>query len=258
MKTMFTKYQLPLFFLLSYLLSWWLMLVARGMLAHGVAIAAAIVVSLTLGRAGLREWWGRVTNFRAGRWFLIGPVIAVGYYLAAMVVNLLLGARVVSLPQFPSVMVLGELVLLGGVWEEPGWSGYAQPTLQKRFAKTPNGALLATLVLWIFRGIWHLPLVIFGGMPWYDAVFYCFALQVIISWLFNKSGGSVPAAMLFHLTSNILYRAMGPVFAGSDGTMYGALWYTGAILVALALTWKSQFTLGWRNTEISISETGVA
>jgi hypothetical protein len=86
-QSLFTKYQLPLFFLLSYLLSWWAILPLQGNLAHGVAIAAAIVVALTLGRTGLREWWGRLTNFRAGWWFLVGPAIIVGYYLvAAMIV----------------------------------------------------------------------------------------------------------------------------------------------------------------------------
>ena len=259
MKTIFTKYQLPLFFLLSYLLSWWAILPLQGSLPHGVAIAAAIVVALTLGRTGLREWWDRLTNFRAGWWFLVGLAIVIGYHLAATVINLLLGATVVNPPQF-SVMAIGELVLLGGVWEEPGWSGYALPTLQKRFAKTPNGALIATLILYIFRSIWHLPLIFWARwpIPWYDAVFYTFALQVIISWLYNKSGGSVPAVMLFHLTSNILYRAMGPVFAGIDATMYRILFYAFACLIALALTWSSQFKLGWRDTETSLSETGVA
>ena len=181
MKTIFTKYQLPLFFLLSYLLSWWIMLVAPGQLAQGVAIAAAIVIALTLGRTGLREWWSRVTNFRAGRWFLVGFAIVVGCRLAAMALNLFLGATVVNPPQFPSVMLVGELVLLGGMWEELGWSGYALPTLQKRFTKTSNGALIATLILWIFRAIWHFPLVLVGAVLWYDFVFYSLAMQVIIS-----------------------------------------------------------------------------
>ncbi|HEY5731758.1 MAG TPA: CPBP family intramembrane glutamic endopeptidase [Anaerolineales bacterium] len=262
METKFTKYQLPLFFLLSYLLSWWAILPVHGLLPHGVAIAAAIVIALTLGRTGLREWWGRLTNFRAGWLFLAGPAIVAGYILVAYVVNLLLGATVVNPPRFPSVMAVGELLLLGGMWEELGWSGYALPTLQKRFAKNPNGALIATLILWIFRGIWHLPLIFWARwpIPWYDAALYSsLAMQVIISWLYNKSGGSVPAVMLYHLMSNILFRVMSPVFAGPDATMYGILSYAFAILIALALAWSSKFKLGWRDTEkISLSATGVA
>jgi len=261
MKTMFTKYQLPLFFLLSYLLSWWAILPLQGNLSHGVAIAAAIVIALTLGRTGLREWWGRLTNFRAGRWFLIGPAIIAGYYLAGLVINLLLGATVINMPQFPSVMIVGEHVLLGGIWEEPGWSGYALPTLQKRFTKTKNGALIATLIVGVFRGIWHLPLVFWGRFPmtWYGAVIFTpLAFQVIISWIYNKSGGSVPAVMFFHLMSNILWAVVSPVFAGADKTTSLILSYTCAGLIALVLVWGSQLKLGWRDAETSLSETGVA
>jgi len=261
MKTIFTKYQLPLFFLLSYVLSWWAILPLSGNISHGVTIAAAIVIALTMGRTGLREWWGHLTNFRAGRWFLVGPAIVAGYYLAGMVINLLLGAAVVNLPKFPSVMIVGEHLLLGGIWEEPGWSGYALPTLQKRFAKTPNGALIATLIVGVFRGIWHLPLVFWGRMPmtWYGAVIFTpLVFQVIISWLYNKSGGSVPAVMFFHLISNILSAIVSPVFAGADKTMYIILGYSCAGLIALALALGSQLKLGWRGTETGLSETGVA
>lgn len=258
MKAIFTKYQLPLFFLLSYLLSWWSLVPLHGLFAHGVAIAAAIVIALSVGRTGLREWWSRLTNFRAGWLYLVGPLFIAGYYLTAMVINLLLGATVVNPPQFPSVMLVGEFLLLGGMWEEPGWSGYALPTLQKRFAKVPNGALIATLIVGIFRGIWHLPFVLVGASPWYDAfIFSPLAFQVIISWLYNKSGGSVPAVMLFHLTSNTLFAVVSPVFAGTDATMYRILSYACAILIALSLVWKSQLKLGWRGTETSLSETGV-
>jgi len=260
MKAIFTKYQLPLFFLLSYLLSWWAMLPLHGQLAQGVAIAAAIVIAFTLGRTGLRDWWSRLTNFRAGWWLLVGPVIIVGYEFVGLAANILLGATVVNPPQFPSVMVVGEALLLGGMWEEPGWSGYALPTLQKRFAKTPNGALIATLIVGVFRGIWHLPLFLVGALPWYDAFLYTvLPFQVIISWLYNKSGGSVPAVMLFHLTSNILYHGvMSPVFAGADKPMYTILYMTCGGLVALAIAWSTQFKLGWRSKETSLSEAGVA
>jgi hypothetical protein len=251
-QSLFTKYQLPLFFLLSYLLSWWAIVPLHGLLAQGVAIAAVIVIALSMGRTGLREWWGRVTNFRAGWLFLVGPLFIAGYYLAAMVINLLLGATVANSPQFPSVMFVGEFLLVGGMWEELGWSGYALPTLQKRFANTPNGALIATLIVGIFRGIWHLPLIKYGLMPipWYDAVIFTpLAFQVIISWLYNKSGGSVPAVMVFHFMSNILFRVLSPVFAGPDAVTYQILAYACACLIALALAWGSRFKLGLGGTE---------
>ena len=166
----FTKYRFPLFFLLSYLLSWWALPVTRqGMLPHGPAIAAVIVIALTAGRAGLREFWGRLTNFRGGWWYLIGPAILAGALVAAFVINVLLGASVSGPPQLP-IEAIVILLIFGGEWEEPGWTGYALPELQKRYARVANGPLIATLILGVFRGIWHLPLVFVGAIPWYDAV----------------------------------------------------------------------------------------
>jgi len=244
-----TKYQLPLFFLLSYLLSWWAMLSLRGLLPHGVAISAVIIISLTTGKTGLREFGSRLINFRAGWLFLIGPAIIIGFKLVDVVIKLLMGATVNSSPHFPSAIVAVELLLLGGMWEEPGWSGYALPTLQERFAKFPYGVLIATLIVGIFRGIWHLPLVIVGAIPWYDAAWFSpFVFQPIISWLYNRSGGSVPVVMLFHYASNLVFIFMDPVLTASDNPMYTILYMAGGGLVTLVLAWKTRLKFGLGST----------
>ena len=86
----FTKYRFPLFILLSYLMSWRLLPASRqGMLPHGPAFAAVIVIALTLGRPGLREFWGRLTNFRRGWWYVAGPAILAGSLAVAFVINVL-------------------------------------------------------------------------------------------------------------------------------------------------------------------------
>ena len=52
-ESIFTKYELPLFFLLTYLLSWWIVpFLQGGMLAQGPAFAAVIIIALTAGRQG--------------------------------------------------------------------------------------------------------------------------------------------------------------------------------------------------------------
>src|SRR5512143_688489 len=140
----FTKYRFPLFFLLSYLLSWWLMTVMpKTILSQGPAFAAIIILALTAGGAGLREFWGRLTHFRAGWWYLIGPATLAAAQVAAFVVMVLRGASVSGPPRLP-LEVIVILLIFGGEWEEPGWTGYALPALQKRYAGGPNGALIAT------------------------------------------------------------------------------------------------------------------
>jgi hypothetical protein len=245
----FTKYRFPLFFLLSYLLSWWLLPTRLGVLPHGVPFAAVIVIALTLGRPGLREFWGRLTNFRGGWWYLIGPAILAGALVAAFVVNVLLGAPVSGGLQFP-IEAIVFLLIVGGEWEEPGWTGYALPALQKRYARTANGALIATLILGIFRGVWHLPLVLVGAIPWYDAVLMTpFVFQPIISWLYNKSGGSVPAVMVFHYMSNLLMAIVDPVFAGPEKELFRILYYAFGFVAAILIAWKTQFKFGWRGEQ---------
>jgi hypothetical protein len=245
----FTKYRFPLFFLLSYLLSWWPLLGHFGLLPHGVPFAALLVIALTDGRVGLREFWGRVTSFPGGWWYVVGPAILAGGLATAFVINVLLGASVSAPPQLPLVAV-GVLLLLGGQWEEPGWTGYALPALQRRYAATANGPLIATVVLGIFRAIWHLPLVIVGAIPWYEAfLMNVLVFQPIISWLYNKSRGSVPVVMVFHFMSNLLSVVVSPVFTGSDKVQYMILFYAFGLLAAVVIAWKSDFKFGWRGAE---------
>jgi hypothetical protein len=246
-QSFFQKYELPLFLLLTYTLSWWSVPFANGgIIPHGPALAAVIVIALTAGREGLREYWARLTSFRAGWWYLVGPAIIAAYLLAAFIVNLLLGATVVSPFPIPSAAKVMILLLMGGVWEEPGWTGYALSKLQERFAPHSYGTLAATFVMGVFRSVWHLPLVIYGSIEWYDAAIFSFAFQVIITWLYNRSNRSVPAVMVFHYASNLLAGSvMLQAFSGSEGSTYYILFVVFACFTALVITQQSKFRLGF-------------
>lgn len=245
------KYQIPLFFLLAYLLSWSSVPFANGgILPYGPALAAVIIVSITQGKAGLQEFWRRLTQWRAGWWYIVGPAIIVVYLLSAYAISMQLGAEPASAPALPSLGVLIQLLLLGGQWEEPGWSGYALPELQKRLGDRRNGLLVASLILAIGRAIWHLPLFLSGALPWYDIFIFSIAFQLIISWLYNKTRGSVPAIMLFHYMSNVLAGGiMLAAFPRAAGETYYALFVAIAAIIAIVITLLSKFRLGWRMPE---------
>jgi hypothetical protein len=245
-QSFFQKYELPLFLLLTYTLSWWSAPFANGgIIPHGPAFAAVIVIALTSGRQGLREFWSRLTRFNAGFWYLAGPALIIAYLLAAFVVNLLLGATAVSPFPFPSAGTMLALLLMGGLWEELGWTGYALPKLQERFASHAYGTLAASLLMGLFRSLWHLPLVVFGSIAWYDAVFFSFAFQLMITWLYNKSNGSVPAVMVFHYASNLLAGSvMLSVFSGAEKAMYYVLFVAFACLIALGILGLTKMRLG--------------
>ena len=250
MKNLVIRHELFAFFLLSYLLSWWLVPVMNGaMLPHGPALAAVIVIALTLGKNGLREYWKRLTNWRAGRFYLIAPLIVVGYTAVAFILNLLTGATMVETPRLLSMGVFVQLLFFGGQWEELGWTGYALPKLQQRFADHPNGWLRAALILGVFRALWHLPLFLQGKMYWFDIFVFSFAIQIIIAWVYNRSG-SVPSVMLFHFVSNVLGAMTFAVFAGGERLTFYALFMSLAMLFALGLVWFAQFKTRGRNIAV--------
>ena len=235
----------------AYLLSWWSVPVANGsLIPHGPSLAALLMIALTRGRSGFVELGRRFTSWQGGFvWLLIAPGLVVLYLAFAFVTNLLLGAEIASTDHFAHVggTVL-TLVLLGGWWEEPGWSGYALPLLQDRYTGRPYGLLRASLTLGLIRSGWHLPLALYGHIPWYDVVFFSFAFQFLISWLFNRTGGGVLPPMLFHLTSNVVGGAlMVPLFMGVDFTQYYVLFIVFAALLAIVLNMPKHWYMGRRD-----------
>jgi membrane protease YdiL (CAAX protease family) len=244
MKQFLKRHELVLFFPLTYLLSWWIAPLMNGaILPHGPMFAALMLVGMIAGRTGLREYWQRLIRFRAGWWYLIGPAIILAYTGIAFVLNILSGASLVEFPRLLSMGVFLQLLFFGGQWEEPGWTGYALPKLEERFANRPNGFWIAVLVLGVFRSLWHLPLFLNGNLYWFDIFLFSFAIQIIIAWLYLRSR-SVPAVMVFHFVSNLLAAIMFPVFAGVERLLFQALFMFLAGVIAMLLVWSSRTRLG--------------
>jgi len=237
LKGFFRKYDLALFFLLNYLLTWWPAPIRNGqIIPYGPTLAAVIVLAMASGRAGLAGWWRRLAQRpRAWVWLLAGPALIIGYQGAAFLINLFLGARVSAPLALPSTGILLELLLIGGMWEEPGWTGYALTKLQERFADRPGGNLKAALTLGVFRAIWHLPLYLYGHIYWFDVLLFEIAIQVIIAWLYNRSGGSVLVVIIFHFASNYLGAVLSPAFTDGARTTYYALFMGLAAVIAVLL-----------------------
>jgi len=237
LRNLITQYPLASFFILAYTLSWWSVPLTGGqIIPHGPAIAGLILFALSEGRAGFARLWQQRTQWQVTwRWLLIAPGILIALHFGALLLNLSLGAAIV-LPVSMMLPLLIELIVVGGAWEEPGWSGYALPRLQARFARQPYGLLIASLVMGVFRAIWHLPLALYGFIPWIDVLIFSIAFQFIISWLYNRSQGSVVVTMLFHLTNNIVFGViMSALFTGSDHRRYYLIFVGLACLTAVFL-----------------------
>ena len=93
-------------------------------------------------------------------------------------------------------------ILNGGLSEEFGWRGYALPRFQAKW-----NALTAAPILGLIEGCWHIPLVFMPGDERFGMlipvlVFPYLATGIFRAWVFNNTGGSVLAAVLFHAAGN--------------------------------------------------------
>ena len=85
--------------------------------------------------------------------------------------------------------------------EELGWTGYAIDPMQKRW-----GALNASLLLGLIWAMWHSIAFIQTDNPANWILWQCLktvAMRVIIVWIYNNTGKSVFAAILYHTTDNV-------------------------------------------------------
>src|SRR3712207_2156411 len=240
------RYPLIAFFVLAYAFSWWpwplyaLDLIPGYIVGFGPFLAALVVLGPTRGKAGILGLLKAMVRWRVGLvWYAVALLLPVGVALGATVLNVLLGAPAptsAELGAWPGLVSTYFLLLLipgiGGAWEEPGWRGYALPSLQDG-----RSALVASLILGVVWAFWHLPLMVYGTVPWSDMA-YVTVVSVVYTWLFNSTGGSVLLVMVFHTTNNIIsggfFHAM---FSGIDWVRQGwllvALWCAVAIVLVI-------------------------
>ncbi|MEU1291262.1 CPBP family intramembrane glutamic endopeptidase [Streptomyces sp. NPDC005840] len=210
----------------------------------GPIASALLVTGVSEGRAGLRAWRRRMTSFRVGWLWYAAVLVAVPAAL-----TLSTAALSGTGPVLPSAAVLVAylpgLVLqmvTTGLAEEPGWREFAMPRLQHR-----HGALRATLIVGPLWGAWHLPLFLteWGGGPHVgllepvEFLATTVAFSVVMTWLFNRSGESMPLVMLLHTSvNNYFSTAWSEVFpsASSRTTAHAFLLasVTGAVILLVA------------------------
>nr|WP_245354201.1 CPBP family intramembrane glutamic endopeptidase [Brachybacterium sacelli] len=169
--------------------------------------SALLVTAIVDGRPGLRRWAGRLMRWRVTwRWYAVTLLtVPIGMIIAGVVFS---GGAVHA----PSAAVLAAYVPLlmfqmvtTGLAEEPGWRDFALARMQHRI-----GPLRSAFVLGPLWGLWHLPLFLteWGGWPessWTRPVvfvLFCIAFNVVMSWVFNRTGESLPLSMLMHAGVN--------------------------------------------------------
>ncbi|HYO72510.1 MAG TPA: type II CAAX endopeptidase family protein [Archangium sp.] len=221
--------------------------------AFGPMVAAVVLTARESGRAGLRSLLGRVTRWRVPPvWYGVAILGPIALQLAAMALHVALGGQ----PPDPSAMVTAlPVVLVGtaymlvqvGIGEDVGWRGYALPRLQ-----AAHGALVSAGVLGAVWALWHLPLFFdpatgYSITPFWVFLVFMLPVSVLITWIFNSTGGSVLVVMILHAVLNAsgtpMWRAIPEYGAMESPTaalvtynylLQAAVLWAGAIAVVLA------------------------
>ncbi len=240
------------FFLLAYALSWGafipLALQAQGLVtavpawlhlvgAFGPLAAAVIVSGVTGGKAGVMELFSRVTRWRIGwLWLMVALLSPVAVFLlVALAVGVATGdwstlGQFGVIAELPGVSGLaGWLIWLVtfGLGEETGWRGFALPRLQQRYS-----AQKAAVVLGLWWAGWHMPVFFYNyELSLFGVVAFLVGIlsgSVLLTWLFNSTGGSVLATILWHGTYNATVAGAGGVISGvvTTAVILAVIWLT--------------------------------
>jgi membrane protease YdiL (CAAX protease family) len=172
---------------------------------------AAVVVACSGGRAGLHAWLGRCLQWRVGAGWM---------------------ALALFLPLALMVLAAALHIALGGVIAPSPAAGHALGPLQDR-----HGWRVASLVLGVIGGVWHLPLCSIDGtsqqhIPLALFMLSIVAMSVLFAWLAGHTRGSVVPSLVLHTAINA-WPFIIPVLP--TGESYRPYARVVALLVLLAL-----------------------
>jgi len=214
----------------------------------GPLVAAVVLTAREGGRDGLRSLFGRVVRWRvAPAWYGVAVLGPLAVTLAAISLHVALGGRTPdfaalawSLPAL--VLVSLYMLIFVALGEEVGWRGYALPALQAR-----HGALASSGILGAVWAIWHLPqffnpATLYGDLPFVLFLAYLVPFSVLVTWVFNSTGGSVLMAMLTHAVMNAstqMWKALPEYSGGPSGPAEAAAATVHVNLMVTIVLWAA-------------------
>src|SRR4249919_1377645 len=242
------EHPLASFLPLAFLLSWypWLIALAMGRTTGpnplGPLVAAIIVTATGEGWPALKALLARMVKGKVSpRWYALALLLPVSLVAISVAFNTVLGAPPPSTTQLAtwpdSIDKFVFILLFIALGEEPAWRGFLLPQLQRRYSP-----LRASLILGAIWAVWHLPLLGTEIQPDLVAPFLIcvFDATIVITRLYNGSGGSVLLPMLMHATVNTVASGFAFQFvAGVDlqrlWWIYTCTWLITAAVVAIGM-----------------------
>lgn len=240
------------------------LLASAGLL--GPVLSGFIMTAVIEGKPGISSLMRQIVRWRVGfQWYFFAifglPAVML---LATVIWPGALGSLDVSGEPFTLsyLQAFIFMTLIGGpLFEEPGWTGFAQPRLQRSY-----GPLVAGLILGGLWALWHLPGFLIPSQDLSDIPprgtvldFAVFAvalvgLRLIIMWVTNNTGNSVLMAILVHASWNTFYAAcLVRLFHAPDvlGTYLNLT--LAASILALLIIATTHGQIGYRPTTAAVT-----
>jgi uncharacterized protein len=217
--------------------------------------SACLVVAVAEGRPGLRAWSRRLFRWRIGwRWY-VGILLGVPVVQVFGTLFLPHAWQAIQLPAISALLAYFPFLLVQfattSVAEEPGWRDFALPRLQDR-----HGPLAGTLAHGVLWGAWHLPLFLTEWAGWpnvhplqiIEFMVTAILIGIPMTWVFNRTGESLPAVMLLHAGINnatsVLWQPMFPTLDVHRDAQQALLITTAVISIGLLIATRGR--LGYR------------
>jgi membrane protease YdiL (CAAX protease family) len=217
-------------------------LAAMGPMVTGIAFTY-----LTRDKEGQRDYWKRVIDFKRipVKWYLVIFLFVPALNCLAALLDVITGGNGATWGEAalhfitdPSSIILSILFAsLFPFIEELGWRGYVLDRLQEK-----NSALVSSLILGVVWSAWHLPTFFIRGS--YQAslgigtpAFWLFLFSILpltfaFTWIYNNTGRSTLAVILFHSMVNFT----GELIALTEraDTLSTVLWFVTAVIIAVS------------------------
>jgi membrane protease YdiL (CAAX protease family) len=252
------KYPLISYFIIAWLLTWVLLLplvltglgiIKVNMVWHfvgslGPTFSAIIILYLSKKKEGLKELKNSITKWRIGLfWFFFSALLMPVFLILTILLNFVFTGNLINLvvyfesegvtDPFSIFLWIWVGAISYGIFEEIGWRGYALPKLQEKYKP-----LSSTIILFFGWALWHIPMFFYRLSVefLFGWLYGLFLGTIVLTFIYNSTGGSTFATILFHTSNNICW-----LFNIAEIQMYLTIMLTILVFIILIM-WKNRLS----------------
>jgi uncharacterized protein len=240
--------------------------IALPLMVLGPGVSGILLTGVLAGRRGLRDFQSRLLKWRVGaRWYaaaiLTAPVYFTGTALALAAFSREFLPGIFAIDGKVSFLLRGiGVALVAGIVEELGWSGFAVPTLRRRYGCVATGLIVG--VLW---GLWHVLPKIWGAAA-HDLLAYLPAdllsavvgltgYRILMVWIYDRTA-SLLLAILMHMALTASTLILQPAVVGAllvtVGLVLAAAPWVIVAVVAVISRWLRRDRMGFGTTKRAV------